>query len=464
MTLSILINTVAKVLVKAAEGQTFINVLKSMKVNFDPDKADVAVQSVVTTKKGDMLIRAKGMKDQWPPVSASPKTYEMEYRSVLTCFAFQVQRLAEYEKYMGTNAFPSLSPRVFGVNQARLDESGLSKPVLVMLQQLLAKGPSAQGIFRKSANLRVVRELRDQTESSGYISCLEDASVLAVAALLKDFLRSLPNSLLTSHLFSLWIDSLESPDPLKTIKSTLDCLSRANYMLLLHLIGVLHHTARRSKDNVMCVFVESVQFMCGSCGLRIERNCLDDHPWFLFDCFLTIADNYIYFIPNNNESLQLVLQRKATVIKNDLETSKVFENALPVNRISKIGDNNVSIRQQNQLRTETLACMEGKTKTKEPEVLWTADKVKLLLHLYVEINNRYADGTVLTKKHLYRSICDKMTKHGCDFDVHQLENKLRNLKDQELENAFRNDHAVIPTATIDNTKIYRYVVCLRRLC
>ncbi|XP_058804971.1 uncharacterized protein LOC131672055 [Phymastichus coffea] len=146
----------------------------------------------------------------------------------------------------------SLNPSVFGVNLSRLDENGLPKPVLVMLQQLFAKGPFTQGIFRKSANVRIVRELRDQIESSGESGCLEDAPIIAVAALLKDFLRSLPDPLLTSHLFPLWMASLESADPIKTIKSILDRLPKANYTLLSHLVCVLHHIARRSKHNLMC--------------------------------------------------------------------------------------------------------------------------------------------------------------------------------------------------------------------
>jgi hypothetical protein len=112
----------------------------------------------------------------------------------------------------------SLNPSIFGVNLSRLDENGLPKPVLAMLQQLFAKGPFTQGIFRKSANVRIVRELRDQIESTGDPSCLEDAPIIAVAALLKDFLRSLPDPLLTSHLFPLWMASLESADPIQTIK------------------------------------------------------------------------------------------------------------------------------------------------------------------------------------------------------------------------------------------------------
>ncbi|XP_023247291.1 rho GTPase-activating protein 20-like [Copidosoma floridanum] len=186
----------------------------------------------------------------------------------------EVRRLAKYEKYVGTDSRKlasvngdakshksrvwgllrrsfSSSSRVFGVNLARLDENGLPKPVLVMLQQLLAKGPSIQGIFRKSANLKVVRVLKDQIESSGDTSCLEDAPVFAVAALLKDFLRSLPDLLLTSYLFSLWMASPESPDPIKTIKSILDRLPEANYTLLSHLVCVLHHIARRSEHNLI---------------------------------------------------------------------------------------------------------------------------------------------------------------------------------------------------------------------
>ncbi|TGZ51375.1 Rho GTPase-activating protein 20, partial [Temnothorax longispinosus] len=69
-----------------------------------------------------------------------------------------------------------------------------------IVQQLFAKGPFKQDIFRKFANVRIVRELRKQIESStGDLSCLEDASIIAMAALLKDFLRSLLNPLLISH-------------------------------------------------------------------------------------------------------------------------------------------------------------------------------------------------------------------------------------------------------------------------
>lgn len=128
----------------------------------------------------------------------------------------------------------SLNPSFFGVNLARLDENGLPKPVLIMLQQLFAKGPFTQGIFRKSANVRIVRELRDHIESTGDPSCLEDAPIIAVAALLKEFLRSLPDPLLTSHLFPIWMASLETSNPVQAIKRQVNETNKKKKRYLLH--------------------------------------------------------------------------------------------------------------------------------------------------------------------------------------------------------------------------------------
>lgn len=77
-----------------------------------------------------------------------------------------------------------------------------------MLQQVFIKGPFTQGIFRKSANARLVRELREQLDS-GQELALEHIPVLAVAALLKEFLRSLPDPLLGAALYPLYMEALE---------------------------------------------------------------------------------------------------------------------------------------------------------------------------------------------------------------------------------------------------------------
>jgi hypothetical protein len=80
-----------------------------------------------------------------------------------------------------------------------------------MLQQVFMKGPFTQGIFRKSANARLVRELRERLDSTQELA-LEHIPVLAVAALLKEFLRSLPDPLLGAALYPLYMEALECRD------------------------------------------------------------------------------------------------------------------------------------------------------------------------------------------------------------------------------------------------------------
>jgi hypothetical protein len=78
-----------------------------------------------------------------------------------------------------------------------------------MLYQVFAKGPFMQGIFRKSANARQVRELRDKLDAGVEVTW-EHVPVLVTAALLKDFLRSLPDPLLTSTLYPQWRAAVEA--------------------------------------------------------------------------------------------------------------------------------------------------------------------------------------------------------------------------------------------------------------
>lgn len=77
-----------------------------------------------------------------------------------------------------------------------------------MLSQVNAKGPFTQGIFRRSANARLVRELREKLDR-GEAVAWDQVPVLATAALLKDLLRSLPDPLLSSSLYSHWAAAME---------------------------------------------------------------------------------------------------------------------------------------------------------------------------------------------------------------------------------------------------------------
>lgn len=80
-----------------------------------------------------------------------------------------------------------------------------------MLHEVFAKGPQTQGIFRKSANARLVRELKEQLDFGDELS-MDCFPVLVNAVLLKDFFRSLPDPLLGYALYPLWMEALECPD------------------------------------------------------------------------------------------------------------------------------------------------------------------------------------------------------------------------------------------------------------
>lgn len=110
-----------------------------------------------------------------------------------------------------------------------------------MLQQLFAKGPFTQGIFRKSANARLVRELREKLDS-GEAVVWDHVPVLVTAALFKDFLRSLPDPLLTNALYPQLKDAVDTPNvhhKLLKIKGFVNFLF-TSYIVLILLLFYQH--------------------------------------------------------------------------------------------------------------------------------------------------------------------------------------------------------------------------------
>ncbi|XP_071440118.1 uncharacterized protein [Hetaerina americana] len=142
---------------------------------------------------------------------------------------------------------------LFGVPLNRVIDNQIPKPVKGMLMQVFLKGPSTQGIFRKSANARLVRELREKLDSGKDVD-LDHIPVLTTAALLKEFFRSLPDPLLCAHLFPDWMSALGCRDineKICRLKSVVDMLPAANFLLLQHFLCILRHISSRSRENLM---------------------------------------------------------------------------------------------------------------------------------------------------------------------------------------------------------------------
>lgn len=93
--------------------------------------------------------------------------------------------------------------------------SQLRIPIVVddVVNSLRKKDMSVEGIFRLNGNIKNLRELTEQINASPLKSPeFHNYSAVQLAALLKKWLRELPNPLLTFSLFDLWISSRKTND------------------------------------------------------------------------------------------------------------------------------------------------------------------------------------------------------------------------------------------------------------
>ncbi|XP_064196929.1 T cell activation RhoGTPase activating protein b [Anguilla rostrata] len=133
------------------------------------------------------------------------------------------------------------------------EEDKLPKPITDMLMLLLKKGAFAEGVFRKAANARSVKEIREQL-NSGVDVDMESKPVTLLAALFKDFLRQIPGSLLVAEQYGDWMQALEREDIQERhaqLKQMIDRLPPTNGVLLRHLLCVLHHISLNVSTNKM---------------------------------------------------------------------------------------------------------------------------------------------------------------------------------------------------------------------
>ncbi|XP_039562796.1 T-cell activation Rho GTPase-activating protein-like [Passer montanus] len=90
------------------------------------------------------------------------------------------------------------------------EDDTLPQPVQDLLAILYMKGPSTEGIFRKTANEKARKELKEDLNKGGNVD-LKSKSVHLLAVVLKDFLRNIPSKLLSTDLYEKWMQALEKP-------------------------------------------------------------------------------------------------------------------------------------------------------------------------------------------------------------------------------------------------------------
>ncbi|KAK4823474.1 hypothetical protein QYF61_002521 [Mycteria americana] len=133
------------------------------------------------------------------------------------------------------------------------EDDTLPQPVQDLLTILYMKGPSTEGIFRKAANEKARKELKEDLNKGGNVD-LKSKSVHLLAVVLKDFLRNIPSKLLSADLYEKWMQALEKPskqEKIEELKEVADKLPRPNLALLKHLLSLLHHISQNAETNRM---------------------------------------------------------------------------------------------------------------------------------------------------------------------------------------------------------------------
>eukprot|EP00127_Corallochytrium_limacisporum_P001343 Clim_evm8s52 gene=Clim_evmTU8s52 len=128
------------------------------------------------------------------------------------------------------------------------------KPIYDMLDTLWDNAPGCQGVFRRSANARVVRELSEKMDAGETEISFRDENVLAVGAALKSYLRSIPDSLFNTVNYRKFIDTnaIAGDDQrVVELSNLLAKLPDENRLLIRLIVHVLKHVAAKHESNLM---------------------------------------------------------------------------------------------------------------------------------------------------------------------------------------------------------------------
>ncbi|XP_075429677.1 rho GTPase-activating protein 20-like isoform X2 [Ascaphus truei] len=152
---------------------------------------------------------------------------------------------------------PPTPRKLFGLSLTSVCHNGnLPKPIMDMLLLLYEEGPNTRGIFRRSANAKTCKELKEKLNCGDEVR-MDGESVLVAAAVITDFLRNIPDSILSSDMYGLWMDATDMEQheyKIEAIKGLVEQLPGTHSILLQHLFAVLRHIEENSEENQMTAF------------------------------------------------------------------------------------------------------------------------------------------------------------------------------------------------------------------
>uniref|UniRef100_A0A3B1IUK7 Rho GTPase activating protein 1 n=1 Tax=Astyanax mexicanus TaxID=7994 RepID=A0A3B1IUK7_ASTMX len=116
---------------------------------------------------------------------------------------------------------------------------------------LLHSGLQTEGIFRRSANVSLVKNIQLKYNSGEEVNFFQIEDVHLAAVILKTFLRELPEPLLTFRLYNDVVNFQSDESQVVTIQNMLRSLPEENYATLRFLIQFLAQVSAESEANKM---------------------------------------------------------------------------------------------------------------------------------------------------------------------------------------------------------------------
>ncbi|XP_071005005.1 unconventional myosin-IXAb-like [Oncorhynchus clarkii lewisi] len=164
-----------------------------------------------------------------------------------------------------------LSSRQFGVEVSRLTSEERTVPLVVekLINYIEMHGLYTEGIFRKSGSTNKIKELRQGLDTDVSSMNLDDYNIHVIAGVLKQWLRDLPNPLMTFELYEEFLRAMGQPDQKEVIRgvySVIDLLSRTHLSTLERLIFHLVRIALQEDTNRMSANALAIVF--APCILR----------------------------------------------------------------------------------------------------------------------------------------------------------------------------------------------------
>ncbi|XP_072528322.1 unconventional myosin-IXAb isoform X7 [Salminus brasiliensis] len=164
---------------------------------------------------------------------------------------------------------PEQSSRQFGVELSRLTSDERAVPLVVekLINYIEMHGLYTEGIYRKSGSTNKIKELKMGLDTDANTVNLDDYNIHVIASVLKQWLRDLPNPLMTFELYDEFLRATGLQDKKEVVRSVytvIDQLSRTHLCtlerLIFHLvrISLQEETNRMSANALAIVFAPCI--------------------------------------------------------------------------------------------------------------------------------------------------------------------------------------------------------------